>query len=114
MAMGLLVLLPQCDWFSKSAEKNADAPSTTAATPQGDEVLLTINGQPRITVAKFEEYMATVLEAQPQLKQLLAFMPDAEYELFKSMSNEELLKAWIEKNKIDQQANYKKDLQMIC
>jgi peptidyl-prolyl cis-trans isomerase C len=112
-AVSLLVLLPQCDFFGGKKEE-AQAESLTEQTSAGNgEVLLSIDGKPRITVDRFENYVNTVLEAQPQLKQLIALMPDAEQELFKSMANEELLQAWLAKNGIDQNEAYKKDLQMI-
>ncbi len=117
MVVSLLVILPQCDLFKKTEKADraqvADSSGAMADTQSGGEVLLTIDGHPRITVDRFESYMNTVLDAQPQLKQLINLMPEAETELFKSMANEELLQAWIAKNGIDQGAGYKKDLQMI-
>lgn len=108
----VLIFLPRCTWFG--------TPETPAETPIGEhagviagEVLLTIDGQPRITMAQFEDYKKNIMEVQPQLKQLISLMPDAEYELFKSMVNEELLKDWIRTSKIDQKVEYKHDLQMI-
>lgn len=111
LVIALVVLLPQCDWGKKEdTQKNDTFPASAVGA---GEVLLTIDGQPRITVDRFENYMNTVLEAQPQLKQLIGLMPDAEMELFRSMSSEELLQAWMSKNQIDQQESYKKDFQMI-
>ncbi|OQA33857.1 MAG: peptidylprolyl isomerase [Candidatus Dependentiae bacterium ADurb.Bin331] len=110
LVVSLIVLLPQCDWGKKEEIRKDE---TSPASIGAGEVLLTIDGQPRITVDRFENYMNTVLEAQPQLKQLIGLMPDAEMELFRSMSSEELLQAWMSKNHIDQQENYKKDFQMI-
>ena len=115
-ALSMLVFLPQCELFKSSPSEQESAPSDAqpiSGSVLSGEVLLTIDGTPRVTVDRFENYVATVLEAQPQLKQLIALMPDAELELFKNMANEELLQAWVSKNKIDQSESYKKELQMI-
>lgn len=114
LTISLVVVLSQCGLGTKSEESKTE--STSAAIDQAagaGEVLLSIDGKPRITVERFENYVSTVLDAQPQLKQLIALMPDAEMELFKSMANEELLQSWLAKNGIDQKESYKKDLQMI-
>jgi hypothetical protein len=115
----VIIFLPHCNWFGGQptptpapAPEPTPAPTTGAVT--GGDVLLTIDGKARITTNQFEAYKQTILETQPQLKQLIALMPDAEYELFKSMKNEELLKDWVKKNNIDQKAEYKKDKQMIA
>ncbi|MGE0206622.1 MAG: hypothetical protein AB7R69_02120 [Candidatus Babeliales bacterium] len=108
-----LIVLSSCDWGKKEEvkkETSSTAQESTAA-PTG-EVLLTINGKPAITTSQFEEYKNSVLDAQPQLRQLMAFMPDAEMELFKSMANEIMLKNWIEKHGIDKRADYQKDRRM--
>ncbi len=119
----LMVFLPQCDWAGKKVEE--ESPSTASATRAnsdttamqasgpGSEVILTIDGKPRITVGRFEEYMNMVFQSQPQLQQLLALMPNGEYELYTSMKNEELLQAWVMKNNIDKKIEYQKDLQSI-
>ncbi|MBI2775220.1 peptidyl-prolyl cis-trans isomerase [Candidatus Dependentiae bacterium] len=114
-ALSILAVLPQCDFFGSKNEERTESSSAAAdQMPAGSgEVLLSIDGKPRITVDRFENYVSTVLEAQPQLKQLIALMPDAEMELFKSMANEEMLQAWLAKSGMDQKEAYKKDLQMI-
>ncbi|HEX2978315.1 MAG TPA: peptidylprolyl isomerase [Candidatus Babeliales bacterium] len=112
--LSILVVLPQCDFFGSKNEERSESSAAVDQMPAGSgEVLLSIDGKPRITVDRFENYVSTVLEAQPQLKQLIALMPDAEMELFKSMANEEMLQAWLAKSGIDQKDAYKKDLQMI-
>jgi hypothetical protein len=121
IAVGSLVILSNCEWewFKPKPiiEKKDETPPAAlapadrkagAVAPQG-EVLLSIEGKPVITVPQFEEYKNNLLESQPQLKQLLAFMPDAEREIFQSMANEKVLELWVSKNKIDQQADYQKD-----
>ena len=82
LVVSLVVLLPQCDW-GKKEDTIKDETFPASASVGAGEVLLTIDGQPRITVDRFENYMNTVLEAQPQLKQLIGLMPDAEMELFR-------------------------------
>jgi hypothetical protein len=111
-----LVVLPQCDLINTKKDTSEPSHANQAAQQSAGisgDVLLTIGGKPAITSVQFEKYMNDILEAQPQLQQLIAIMPDAEYELFKNMVNEEALKTWVINNKIDQKENYKKDLQML-
>lgn len=114
-----LLVLSSCDWFKSKPviehDKNASNPQSDMKMPEKTatgEVLLTVMGKPAITTSQFEEYKKTVMEAQPQLKQLAAFMPDFEEKLFESMENEIALQHWIKKHNIDKEADYQKDRRM--
>ncbi|MGE0009250.1 MAG: peptidyl-prolyl cis-trans isomerase [Candidatus Babeliales bacterium] len=83
-----------------------------------NDVLLRINGKPAVTVAEFEEYKAKILEIQPQYKQMMAMMPEPErvkidQNLYENMVNQKVLQAWVEKNNINDSAEYQKDLALI-
>lgn len=117
--MASVLLLASCDWFKSKpvVEHNAnaaakDTKSDTAAAAATGEVLLTVNGKPAITTSQFEEYKKTVMEAQPQLKQMAAFIPDLDEKLFESMEHEVALQHWLEKHNIDKEADYQKDRRM--
>lgn len=117
----ILMMLPQCGLLTDNKDQGSgthavvpqSSPSATASNAVDSEVLLTINGMPRITVRDFEDYLKTVLEAQPQLKQLLAMMPGAEYELFNNRAREEAIQEYIVRNGIDKTPNYQRDLKII-
>jgi hypothetical protein len=113
-----LAFLPSCDWFGSTGipEKSTATltqveESVSVEAPKG-EVLLTVKGKSAVTVPQFEEYLNEVIKAQPQLKQLMAFMPDAEYEFFKSMQNEIAIEQWIKDQKINERADFQKDRKM--
>lgn len=116
IAISSLLFLANCDMFKSNDKKpeGATTPQTaakaseTAKTGVG-EILLYIGDKAAVTANEFEEYMESVMEAQPQFKQLMAFMPDAEYELFNQMKGELAIQSWVESNKIDQRADYKKE-----
>lgn len=91
--------------------------SSAPAAPAGD-ILLRIDGQPVVTVSEFEDYRNKVLDIQPQYKQMMAMMPEAEkikidQNLYENLVNQKILQAWIEKNDIDDSAAYQKDLALI-
>lgn len=112
-----IVFLGNCEFFKKQDETTKN--KNNAKTMQGgaseavgaDKVLLSIDGKPVLTVSDYEDYVNTVMAAQPQLKQLWAFMPDLPYELFDQLKKELIVKNWVEANNITQSAEYKKDLQ---
>lgn len=116
----ILMVLPQCGLLMDNKEESAGLQqsqklpsSQPPANVPDSEVLLKVDGSARITVNGFEEYLQTVLEAQPQLKQLLDMMPGAEYELFNNMAREEAIREYIVRNKINEKPAYKKDLKTI-
>lgn len=83
-----------------------------------NDVLLRINGKPAVTVAEFEDYKTKILEIQPQYKQMMAMMPEAErvkidQNLYENLVNQKVLQAWVEKNNIDDSQEYQKDLALI-
>jgi hypothetical protein len=124
---GLLILLPNCEWF-KSEEGTRSATGTTASTtgpashqrpatgtgPTG-EVLLTLYDEkvPKVTVTDFQNYKKELLEAQPNYASIIEFMPGANEQIFESLVNESILEEWAAKNKIDQTKAYQDDLDKI-
>jgi len=114
-----LLALSGCDWFgAKKPEGSATAASPESVKtdvpqqPKG-EVLLSLNDKVLLTVPEFEEEMAQFLELQPQYKQMMAFMPDAEYQIFSNVKSERILDEWANKNKLAERADFKKELEKI-
>jgi hypothetical protein len=117
MLIPSLLVLSNCEWFkskqvvNKGAEEAGTPPvKKTEALP--GEILLTIEGEPALTVPEYEQFLNIVFEAQPQYKQLMAVMPDAEKEFFQNMATERVLESWVKKNDIDHRADYQRDRQL--
>lgn len=124
---GLLILLPNCEWFkgeegTRSAS-GAASPATGSVTPHRSapstgstgEVLLTLYDEkvPKVTVSDFQSYKKELLEAQPNYASIIEFMPGANEQIFESLVNESILEEWAAKNKIDQTKAYQDDLDKI-
>lgn len=115
-AVASLIILPQCDFFkSGKAEQasSAEISRGSAAAHDKSEVLMSINGKPAVTKDSFEMYMQEFLDAQPQYKQIVEFMPDAKRNIFDGQVNEEVINEWAEKHGIAARAEFKKDLDKI-
>lgn len=107
----LLLLLPACkpvDWL-----KNKFSGSKTAASAGSSAILLTIDGQPAITVGEFEKYYDQVLDQQPQLRSFAAMMPDLKENVYSTLASQKILEHWAKKNKIDQRPEYQVDRQAL-
>ncbi|MEX0939916.1 MAG: hypothetical protein WDZ41_00985 [Candidatus Babeliales bacterium] len=121
LLMVSLLFLPNCDWFKPKPimEKDEEAvplrPSGVTSdtnmikVPNG-QVLLTIKGKDVLTVPQFEEYVEEAAKANPQIKQIISFYPDAESELFKTKMNELVIQEWLKDQNVRQRPEYQKDL----
>lgn len=124
LLVGVLILLPNCDWFKteESGKGSATTPSgqprspvaNKSAEPTG-EILLTLYDEkvPKVTVTDFQNYKKELLEAQPNYASIIEFMPGANEQIFESLVNESILEEWAVKNNIDQTQAYKDDLDKI-
>jgi hypothetical protein len=111
-----LVFLPGCkplDWFKDSSTSTNQASSGPAGQALSDDVLVTINGKPVVTVESYEHDFDQLLEENPQLKQVLPFMPDARQNFLQGLANQEIVNLYIADRKIDQRPEYKKDLERM-
>lgn len=107
-----IIFLGNCEFFKKQDEtvkKDDLKGQASAGEIVSEKVLLSIGGKPALTVPEYEEYVDTVMAAQPQLKQLWQFMPDLAYELFDQLKKEIIIKNWVEKQNITQSPEYQKD-----
>lgn len=116
-----VVFLPGCgmiDWVKEKfgGAKKTEQPVAQATamnccgTGDTSEVLVTIKGQPAITVKSFEQEFELLLEENPQLKSVLPFMPDARKNLLVGLANQEIVDRYVRENNINQQEDYKRDL----
>lgn len=120
LSLMALLLLPGCgilDFIkgktSGSTEKELVQSTVSSASEtvnDGSKVLLSISGKPVITEKAFDEYYEQFVSSNPQLQAMIQFMPNAKKEIFNGMANERILIAWGEKNNIQNNADYQKEL----
>ncbi len=107
-----LTLFSGCAWWPFGGSSSKDTSSQSAS---GDDVLLSINGTPALTVEKYEEQLAMAAQANPQIGMLLQMMPNAEKDfIFKGMATAELMKAWAQKEGIDKTPEFQKQRKQLC
>lgn len=96
------MLFVGCNWFKKSESNNS---SSSIAT--GD-VLMTIDGQPVLTVSEYEKQLDMARAANPQVDMILQMMPDAERQfVFRGISTSKLMKAWADKEGVSKTSDFK-------
>lgn len=83
--------------------------SQSKSLDDGSDVLLKINGRNVVTLKSFESEFDRLLEENPQLKQVLPFMQDAQLNFFLGMVNQHIVNAWIEREGIDGSAAYQEE-----
>lgn len=99
---GTLVVLAGC---GKKAQEETTAPSQTGIS---EEVLISRNGKPLLTVAEFQKTLKDATEADQQMQLMAQFMPDFEMQFFKqSELRKRVLDLWASENKIAEEKEYK-------
>lgn len=117
-AISLLLLLSGCWPFGK-CDKSLDMDkSVKTESVDSSTALLSIKDDQGKTVALITEqtlldFVDMASEAQPQMRAFLEMMPNAHEMLFKQIKQGALLDEWVKRKKIDQQEDYKKDLEKI-
>lgn len=118
-----LLSLPGCaplDWIKSKFSSNptevttSETPTeeaTKTAAPMPADVLVTVEGKPTMTVAQFEKEYDTLVQNNPQVKELIHLMPDLDEQYFDGLVNQQLVDLYITKNKIDESAEYKKQME---
>lgn len=113
-----MLLLPGC-WNSQEKEQIQESQEVERVTvapdakviDDGSPVLMKVDGRAVITLNSIDKDFDRLLEENPQFKQVLAYMPDAKLNYFQGMANQKVINAYISKNKIDQSAEYQKELE---
>jgi hypothetical protein len=92
-----------CDWFKKLGSKE-----TSSSSVLSGDVLMSIDGQPVLTVAEYEKQLDMARAANPQIDMILQMMPNAEREfVFRGISTSKLMKAWADKEGITKNSDFK-------
>ena len=102
-AFATLAVLGGCGPFGKKEQ-----PSQTAIS---EDVLLTIDGQPALTVRDFEQYEEQIFQANPQIRSMMAVMPDIEKNLFDALASQELLWAQAVRKGLDKSPEFAKEVE---
>jgi hypothetical protein len=103
-----VVFLPGCGAWDWLKEKFGGSKSCMSC--DSSAVLVSMKGKPVITMQSFEKEFDQLLEENPHLKSVLALMPDAKKNFLSGMVNQEIVDSWVTENKVDQKAEYKKEL----
>lgn len=105
-----LLLLSGCAWWPF----NKNASQSTSSAGCSSDVLMSIDGKPALTVADYEEQLEMARKANPQIDMLLQMMPNAEKDfVFRGMLTAKLIKAWAEKEGVDQTEEFKKQRKQL-
>ena len=113
--LGLLVaplmLLPGCfgDDKGQAAPESGKAKGAAEVVDES-EVLMKIDGKPRITVKDLDEEFNRLLDESPQLKQVLPLMPAAKLNFFQGLVSQEIIDEYIRREGIDKTPEYKNEL----
>lgn len=99
--LATLAVLGGCGPFGKKEQPTATS----------EDVLLTINGRPALTVRDFEQYEEQIFQANPQLRSMMAVMPDVEKNLFDALASQELLWEQAVRKGIDQSPEFNKEVE---
>jgi len=108
------LFLPGCaplDWVKK--QFGGAAKKEMAETLSGDtsQVLVTIDGKPAVTVNKLEKEFDKLVQENPQLKQLVPYMPQIKKNFLSGLVSQELVNYWVSQNSIDEKSDYKQEME---
>lgn len=101
VAFATLAVLGGCGPFGRKEQPTAVS----------EDVLLTIDGQPALTVRDFEQYEEQIFQANPQLRSMMAVMPDIEKNLFDALASQELLWADAVRKGVDQSPEFNREVE---
>lgn len=121
MLLSSLAVLPGClDWI-KEKFGSCESTCTTCGDhgmPQGKltgEALLSVDGQPLVTVATFEDFWKMYVESNPQAALIAGFYPGLRKEVFNSLLVPfEIAKVYLQKTGKDKSADLKKLYERQC
>jgi hypothetical protein len=91
-----------------SCSVNAGA---TASLNDGSEVLMTIDGQPKITLNSLNAQFDRLLDENPQLKQVLPLMPEAKANFLQGMANQEIVDHWVKQTGVADSTAYQQEFE---
>lgn len=110
-----LLMLPGC--LSVGQKEQApvaveSVPMQDAAVGDNSPVLVKINGKPIITMNKLDAVFDKLMEAQPQYKEMMQFMPNLKSDILQGLVGQAVIEEYIAQNNIDTSPEYQKELEM--
>lgn len=103
-----LGLLSGCGWFSSSKEAKKEETAQSSVVNNND-VLLSIDGKPVLTIAEYEEQLDAARQAHQEIEMLLQMMPNAEKEyIFQGIATGKIMESWAKKEGIADSEQFKK------
>lgn len=113
-----LLVLPGCSTLefikskmNASSASKTESPVASKKVDDDSTVLLSINGKPVMTEKSFDKRYQQFLSTNPQMQQMIQFMPNAKKEIFSGMANEQILIEWGEQNHIHKSNSYQQELE---
>lgn len=71
-----LMVLPACDWFGSKESAPSAQDYSMGGSVGSQEIAVTIDGKPGVTVEEFQRNLDAIKQAQPMMEQMLPFMPE--------------------------------------
>lgn len=105
LVVASMAVLPGCNWFKKGCCGGADDDLV-----QQGEILASMNGKRIISDKSLDRDFEQLLQENPQLRQVLTFMPDAKKNFLQGMVSQNVVDQYVADNKIDQQDDYQNEL----
>ena len=115
LLVGSVALLPGCWPFDSDEAAKPAAPTPSAGRAIDEEdVWVTVDGNVVLTVQDYEQYESQVLQAQPQVRNMMALVSPQERaaimnELREGLKKQELILQWARVNGIDKRTDFQND-----
>lgn len=110
-SLTLVLLLSGCTWFGKKEEAPSGGAGATKEVAAGDVVIATLDDKPILTLSEFEKRFNELVEAQPQIKAMMQWMPDLKLDVAKGLVNQTIIDKFIAESGVDKKPEYKKDIE---
>ena len=108
LLLAVVLCLPGC-FGGETKEEMAAGAVAERGIEDGSPVLLSIDGKARITQNSLEKEFNAFIDENPQLKQVLPYMPDAKQNFFQGLLAQEIVDEYVKRNKIDKTPAYIKE-----
>src|SRR5581483_11501449 len=90
-----VVFLPSCAPWNWLKDKMCGSKTGATSVNDGSAVLVSMKGQPVITMHSFDKEFEQLIEENPHLKSVLALMPEAKKNFLTGMINQEVVDTWV-------------------
>ena len=110
MALISILSLPGCMSSSKNQEVVQSESEDQVVVGNDENVLLSIDGKPVLTIDEYESQLQEAAAASPQLEMMLQMSPNVEYDfIFNQLKMAKLMNHWAHATGVTQTEEFKKD-----